>query len=160
MLRQARILIVEDDVPTVEALSCILESKGFEVATASNGRQALEVLRNRAISLVLLDLRLPVMNGQEFLNRKKKDPAIADVPVIVITGEFAPDLPKNTPMLRKPVELSKLLSLLQTHCAAPAAKTACNLAVPIKRGPVERSQVRSEGKSFRRQSSELGSQQS
>src|SRR5690242_6154022 len=110
---QATILIVEDDAATVEALSSILEAKGFGVSAAKNGREAIEVLhRPPRVSVVLLDLRLPVMSGEAFLREQSRDRAIAGIPVIVISGEYAPDLPRNVPMLRKPVDINQLLSLI------------------------------------------------
>ena len=82
-----KILIVEDDRHELRALSEFLERKGYSVIEAQNGREALDDLRNgAAVSLVLLDLSMPVMDGWEFLKRQNNDPAIADIPVVALTA--------------------------------------------------------------------------
>ncbi len=137
---QTRILIVEDDAATVEALSSILEARGFQVSTAGNGREALEALHSLPrVSVVLLDLRLPVMNGEAFLREQSRDRAISAIPVVVISGEYAPELPRDVPLLRKPIDVDRLVSLILERGAAGETKTAPSQRGPIKRRPLKRS---------------------
>jgi PAS domain S-box-containing protein len=84
----ASILIVEDDLPTREALRRSLASMGYTAHEALNGRSGLEWLANHPVpSLILLDLMMPEMDGFEFLRELRQRPALADVPVIVVTAK-------------------------------------------------------------------------
>ena len=84
----ASILVVEDDLPTREALCRSLASLGYTAHAAVNGRSGLNWLANHpAPSLILLDLMMPEMDGFEFLRELRQRPAFADVPVIVVTAK-------------------------------------------------------------------------
>jgi len=84
----ASILVVEDDLPTREALCRSLVSMGYVAHEAVNGRSGLDWLANHpAPSLILLDLMMPEMDGFEFLRELRKQPAFVDVPVIVVTAK-------------------------------------------------------------------------
>ncbi|WXA98867.1 response regulator [Pendulispora brunnea] len=83
----AAVLVVDDDVDIRETISMILEDEGYTVACASNGREALDYLReHRAPNLILLDLMMPVMDGVEFCNRQRQDPRLANIPVVIVTA--------------------------------------------------------------------------
>jgi CheY-like chemotaxis protein len=82
-----RILLVDDDGPSAEALREILEREGYAVTTAENGRVALEALRANGFSVILLDIMMPVMNGYEFREAQLRDPKLASIPVIVLTAD-------------------------------------------------------------------------
>ena len=98
----------------------LLESEGFEVAVASNGHEGLEVLgQMRAPCLVLLDLMMPVMNGEDFLRHMRKDPAMDSVPVIIVTASGRTPLPGTQGLLKKPFEISDLFATVAAHCPAP-----------------------------------------
>lgn len=90
-LRKRRILVVEDNELNREILSAILEEE-FEVLTAENGKIGLEILAKhyRDLSLVLLDVYMPVCNGFEFLEKVQRDVLLSNVPIIVTTGSNAP----------------------------------------------------------------------
>lgn len=81
-----RILVVDDDKSNRLLLEMGLKRQGHEVYTAENGRFALEILRDQAIDLVLLDIIMPEINGFQVLETMKSDPALADIPVIVISA--------------------------------------------------------------------------
>jgi CheY-like chemotaxis protein len=84
----AKVLIVEDDHSQREALSEILSQQGYEVQCATNGSEALELMRrsNSLPRLILLDVMMPVMDGWEFRDQQRKDRALAEVPVVVMTA--------------------------------------------------------------------------
>ncbi len=82
-----RILLVEDEPDIRQDLAEILTDEGYEVATAPHGRDALEQMRTGPLpDLVLLDLMMPVMDGFQFRSAQLADPALADVPVVVLSG--------------------------------------------------------------------------
>jgi signal transduction histidine kinase/CheY-like chemotaxis protein len=84
----ASILVVEDDLPTNEALCRSLTSMGYVAHAAVNGRSGLDWLAiHPAPSLILLDLMMPEVDGFEFLRELRQQPAFVDVPVIVVTAK-------------------------------------------------------------------------
>jgi CheY-like chemotaxis protein len=76
------ILVVEDHADLRDMLAVLLEGEGFSVQTATNGAEALQCLEHARPSLILLDLMMPVMTGDEFRERQLADPRYRDVPVI------------------------------------------------------------------------------
>jgi CheY-like chemotaxis protein len=116
----ARVLVVDDDLELQESLAEAIGLGGHEVSVASNGAEALDVLRSRHIDLVILDVMMPVMDGVQFRAEQKRDPAIAGIPVIVVSA--ASPIPKidAAQILAKPVELRTLLSAVDLHARAAA----------------------------------------
>jgi adenylate cyclase len=80
------ILVVDDLAPNVRLLEAVLSPKGFRVATASSGAEALDVLSKERPDLVLLDVVMPGMDGYEVCRRIRGDPGTAFLPVIMITA--------------------------------------------------------------------------
>jgi len=115
------ILVVEDDADIRGALAAVLETSGYRVVEAENGKDALAHLRDPAVDvcLILLDLFMPVMNGWAFRAEQLRDPALATVPVVVVTADAtAPsrgDL-GATEYLTKPVDFDRLLAVVAEHC--------------------------------------------
>ena len=114
------VMIVEDDPDTREMLERFLELEGFEVRTAANGQLALEALSaDSALSVILLDLMMPVMNGWQFREAQVSDPKIAGIPVVVVTAAGAKDdIPaiQADAWLSKPVDLDRLLATIGEIC--------------------------------------------
>lgn len=110
------ILLVEDDLEIQGILAELLALEGHEVFLASNGREALDLLRRGPTpQVILLDLMMPVMNGWDFRVRQLQSPAIAGIPVIVMTGVDEPPLPislRPAAYLRKPLEFSRLVAVI------------------------------------------------
>ncbi|HLY37048.1 MAG TPA: response regulator, partial [Candidatus Binatia bacterium] len=81
------VLVVDDDPATRDALVVLLRHEGYPAESVNDGQQALARLRDRKPpSLVLLDLMLPVMDGFEFRVQQLQDPALARIPVIVVSA--------------------------------------------------------------------------
>lgn len=108
------VLIVDDDESIRETIELALQMEGVPTAVAGDGRAALAWLRaHRPPSLILLDLMMPVMDGWQFLAQVREDPALAQVPLVVISA-FGRDLGSaaHLPVLRKPIELDDLLRVV------------------------------------------------
>jgi CheY-like chemotaxis protein len=111
------VLLVEDDRDIREALAETLEDEGFNVITASNGLEALKVIRGLPThpAVVLLDLMMPVLDGYGFLAERRKDAALASIPVAVVTASQGVDrrqVDAGTAIIPKPIDVPRLVSLL------------------------------------------------
>jgi len=117
---RSSVLIVDDDVDIREALLDVLTDHGYAADAVSNGREALEYLKDGARPcLILLDLMMPVMNGSQFRAAQLEDPQLRDVPVLVISaGNDVEQRSKalDTESMRKPLDLERLLALVARHC--------------------------------------------
>jgi CheY-like chemotaxis protein len=116
------VLIVEDDFEIREILTEVLEDRGYSVAGAAHGEEALDWLhQHQPPRLILLDLMMPVMDGRQFRAAQQADPRIADVPVIVLSADEA-DAGGASALgavghLQKPVRLATLLEIVDRYCA-------------------------------------------
>jgi two-component system sensor histidine kinase/response regulator len=81
-----KIVIVEDSPTQAEQLKCIIETHGYHVVAASNGREALALLRSDKPNLVISDIVMPEMDGYELCKQIKTDEKLKDVPVILLTA--------------------------------------------------------------------------
>jgi CheY-like chemotaxis protein len=84
--RAKQVLIVDDDPQTSDGLSLVLEAAGYTARTAANGAEALNELRQWRPDYILLDLAMPVMDGWTFRAQQLRDPKLADIPVVVLSG--------------------------------------------------------------------------
>lgn len=115
-------MVVEDDFSVRETLQELLEEEGFRVTPASNGREALDRLRGveGGPRLILLDLRMPVMDGWQFRAAMRADPLLSGIPVVVMSADTALDLKCQdlsvAGVLAKPVELDRLLETVHRFC--------------------------------------------
>jgi CheY-like chemotaxis protein len=117
--RNHKILVVDDDADIREVLSEVLTESGHEVLTASNGLEGLQILRDGwAPCMVLLDLMMPVMDGYLFLEAAKRDPALASIPITVITAGRQVDVQRleGATLVAKPIRLPALMSLIAKNC--------------------------------------------
>ncbi len=85
-----KIMVIDDEEQIRKLLTRILSTAGYEVITASNGREALEKLPSVSVDLIMLDMNMPEMDGLSFL-RNVKDNNLTHVPVLMISGEHNPD---------------------------------------------------------------------
>jgi CheY-like chemotaxis protein len=124
------VLVVDDDLDIRESLRDVIEAEGFPVACASNGAEALQLLaKKERPGLIVLDLMMPVMSGWEFLTVVRQDPALAEIPVAVISASGGRTPPLGaTCFLRKPVDLDTILDLVREHCGASSRCRAPRVA--------------------------------
>ncbi len=81
-----RVLVVDDDPAICRMLGLSLAFEGFDVSEASHGAEALDVIQRERPDVILLDLKMPVVNGLELARELRGDPATADIPIIVLTA--------------------------------------------------------------------------
>jgi CheY-like chemotaxis protein len=119
----ARLLLVVDDDPAIrESLADLLHDEGYVVMTAVNGRDALTRLRasDAQPCVILLDLMMPVMSGPEFYDEIRNDPALADIPVVVISADGSARSKvkaMGSEFIAKPVKIETVLHAVEQHCA-------------------------------------------
>jgi two-component system, chemotaxis family, chemotaxis protein CheY len=125
------VLIVEDDPDVREMLAALLSVEGFYAVGAEDGLEALHLLRtvrHRAPDipcLILLDLKMPRLSGNEFRRAQLGDPTVASVPVAVMSG--AEDLDDRArdlgavATLPKPIDIENLLQVVRRYCGQPQA---------------------------------------
>ncbi len=86
MDKQIRILVIDDDPVFVESTKIVLESKDYQVLTALDGDIGLQKVREEKPDLVLLDVIMPTQDGFHVCEEIKKDPQLADIPVVMLTS--------------------------------------------------------------------------
>jgi CheY-like chemotaxis protein/CHASE3 domain sensor protein len=119
-LEGRRILVVEDDVRNIFALSSLLEPKGAAIEIARNGREALESLtRNPNVDLVLMDIMMPEMDGLTAMREIRKRPDWKKLPIIALTAKAMRDDQEKclaagaNDYIAKPLDVEKLMSLVR-----------------------------------------------
>jgi len=115
------VVVVDDDADIRDMLHFALDSGGWAVADASDGQEALDKLRaGLRPCLILLDLTMPRMNGQEFLDALRADTALGKAAVVVLSGDGNVSLKaaalKTEGYLRKPVDLDTLYATVRRYC--------------------------------------------
>jgi len=115
---ECKVLIVDDDLDTREALADALAAAGFLVHQASDGQGALEFIdRNGDPDVILLDFRMPGMDGAQFLERTRASRSR----VIMLTGDASARvvrLARDAKLLAKPIDLEQLEAAVKDACAA------------------------------------------
>jgi CheY-like chemotaxis protein len=114
------ILVVEDDATLRETLQGALQERGYKVEVAEEGEAALAWLRREPRpALILLDLMMPGLDGWDFLARRRIDPSLPAIPVVVISGQLlGPERDSVLPadgFVKKPIDMEELLSEVQRH---------------------------------------------
>lgn len=117
------ILIVEDDQATREALAALLREEGYSVASAINGRDALDQMQGGlSPCLILLDLMMPIMNGWEFREQISRAPAFARIPFVLLSAHEADGssiYKEASAILPKPIEFEDLMVTVNRLCGGP-----------------------------------------
>lgn len=109
------VLVIDDDLDIRETIETVLRHRGWPVATAENGAAALDWLHGHpAPCMILLDLMMPMMDGFEFRERQLAEPALAEIPTVIMTG--AGTLKREIDVLIKPVSVKTLIGYLEKHC--------------------------------------------
>lgn len=116
-----RILVVDDDADLRRTIISLLDEEGYKVVEASNGADALALLReDPSFNLILFDLVMPVMDGWQLQRELAEDGELSSIPTVAMStyqtiGEHAP--PPATAFLQKPFEASELSNMVKS-CAS------------------------------------------
>jgi CheY-like chemotaxis protein len=125
-----RILIVEDDETIRESLVDFLGENGYEAVGAIHGRDALDKLRATGATpcLIVLDLMMPVMDGETFREQQLQDPALCAIPTVVMSAyrelERRAAAVNALAYMTKPLHLDEFLQLVQRHCPSATVQTS------------------------------------
>lgn len=109
------VLIVEDETELRESLREVMEDEGYAVQVAADGREAMAVLSSMSPCVVILDLIMPIMSGNEVYDAMQADPRLANIPVIVSTSDPSGS-PSGVPIMKKPVNIDRLIQLVARLC--------------------------------------------
>jgi CheY-like chemotaxis protein len=120
VLRARKVLVVDDDARNIFALTTVLENQEMEVVSATNGRQAIDMIQNTPdLSVVLMDIMMPEMDGYETMREIRKEPQFRTLPILALTAKaMKGDREKclqagASDYIAKPVNTDQLLSLLR-----------------------------------------------
>ncbi len=123
-LADKSILIAEDNPVSAMVLEGMLSSLGCRATTAADGLEALEQLEQASFDLVLMDCRMPRLDGYQTTERIRAHPRFAELPIVAVTAEQGQDLQRcldvgMNQVLTKPVELESLRRALESWLRAP-----------------------------------------
>jgi DNA-binding response OmpR family regulator len=111
----AKIFVVDDDKDLLFMIRAMLEKSGFEVKTASDGYEALSVIKSFHPDLMIVDLTMPVMDGWRLSMRVRQEPSFKRMPIIVLSGLVADNEAKGQSyesynvLIAKPFDIFKLI---------------------------------------------------
>jgi|SRR6185437_11834261 two-component system, chemotaxis family, chemotaxis protein CheY len=118
-MHNRKILVVEDETESREALLQILQIEGYQAVGASNGADALAHLRNsERPCVIIVDLYMPVMDGRQFISALSGSESWASIPVVVVSavsGCSAAGL-NATAIFQKPLDIDALMKLVAEYC--------------------------------------------
>jgi len=109
-----RVLLAEDDPDTREIVTYVLVQEGYAVTAAPDGEQALELMRATPPDVVILDLLMPNLGGDQVVSAMRREPALAGIPVISMTA--SPAQLRRSPVaaaIQKPFGIGELVDTIQ-----------------------------------------------
>ena len=109
------VLVVDDEEDIRETLREVVEMIGCSAVLAANGQEAMALLTQYHPCLIILDLTMPVMSGEQFIAAMRKEPTLADLPIVISTSAPA-RAPAGLPVIPKPVDIDKLWHLIRATC--------------------------------------------
>jgi two-component system cell cycle response regulator DivK len=117
-----RVLVVEDNEKNLKLVRDVLEATGYRTLEATTGAQAVELATQHTPDLVLMDIRLPDIDGVEALRRLRADERTASIPVLAVTAQAMQDDRERflaagfDNYLSKPVDVVELINAVREHC--------------------------------------------
>lgn len=124
-MANSKILIVDDDSRNIFALTAVLKAKGYQCLAATGGQQGLDILAaDKDITVVLMDMMMPDMDGYEAMHRMSKQPSLKDIPVIAVTAQAMMGDKERclnagaVGYISKPINVEELIRLLDQYILA------------------------------------------
>jgi CheY-like chemotaxis protein len=117
-------MVVEDEAATADVVATALVDEGYRVVTARDGQDALRVVQRTPPDAILLDLRLPILDGWQVVRRCRADPVTSDIPIIVVSAAYDAQQDADIERLvfvEKPFDLDVLLVLVEDAVSSSAA---------------------------------------
>lgn len=114
------VLIIEDDTDLREGLEELISSEGYHVVTARDGQAGISLLNACANpSLILLDVKMPNFNGNQFMTAMKSKPDFRNIPIVVVSAETpdAQTIERADGFLTKPINLDAMYKVIKKYCA-------------------------------------------
>jgi two-component system alkaline phosphatase synthesis response regulator PhoP len=124
--QQIKVLVIEDDEYSRDALAHLLAAEGYDAQSAHDGEEGLEKAKETNPDVIVLDLNLPGIDGQQVIKRIRGDQSLASIPILVVTGDddkaaqAAVDIGADG-YLTKPVEFDTLISAITNIQASPVS---------------------------------------
>ena len=124
--QQIKVLVIEDDEYSRDALAHLLDAEGYDAQSAHDGEAGLEKAKETKPDVIVLDLNLPGIDGQQVIKRIRGDQSLASIPILVVTGDddkaaqAAVDIGADG-YLTKPVEFDTLISAITNIQASPVS---------------------------------------
>jgi two-component system, cell cycle response regulator DivK len=118
------ILVADDDPDILSIVSMSLETQGYTVHKATNGREAVDLTRQHQPDLVLMDMMMPVVSGYEAVGELKRDPATKDIVIVGLSAKaMATDMERATDAgidgyITKPFRIAQILSVVESYLKA------------------------------------------
>jgi two-component system phosphate regulon response regulator PhoB len=122
-MQQKAVLIVDDEEPVRRLFEAALMSAGFTVRTAEDGLDALQSIREQLPDAIVLDLKMPRMDGSELRRQLMARPHTRQIPVVLVSGYDVDGVPEVAATLKKPVAMEELISVV-SHAAAKGTDRA------------------------------------
>ena len=118
------ILVADDDPDILSIVSMSLETQGYTVHTATNGREAVDLAREHHPDLILMDMMMPVLSGYEAVGELKADAATRDIVIVGLSAKaMATDMERATDVgidgyITKPFRIAQILSVVESYLTA------------------------------------------
>src|SRR5262249_17745842 len=124
-MKKLRVLIVDDQEDMLDLLALVLKGAGFCPATAVDGKQALQMLRELRPEVIITDLMMPDISGIELIKIVRSNPDLAQIPILAMSADSTGLLPEAvkagaTESLKKPIDFDRLLRRLREFLPFPA----------------------------------------
>ncbi len=116
--RKRSILIVDDEQPIIDLLYDVLEEEGYTVVAARNGREAMDIVQQQRVDLVLTDYMMPHMDGWHLSKQLRSNPRTANIPVLVMSAVRVPNDGTFNSVIRKPFNLIDVLNEIGQHLSS------------------------------------------
>jgi CheY-like chemotaxis protein len=109
------ILVIDDEPDVVSFLTRLLQDNGYDVISASNATDAMDLIKHRRPGLILLDLQMPYETGTDLYRKLRNKKELSEIPIIVVSGLAGRNIAvsRSVPVIDKPIDEQQLLSEVQ-----------------------------------------------